>query len=293
MMPTLSRWVGRVVFWVAMLALTTALVVGYREAAGQLPRLGNVVLSASLLVAAVSAMAFGWAVIQGDGIHIDYAFAYVRSQVLKYLPLGGAAQAIAQVTYSKRAGASGATGSYIGYLAVVFGSASLLVGVGALVTAEVPSWLGLSLVGGVLVSRRLVAKAVGFAARTTRLPVRLDDLPDQVTMLQTSVLILVGFVLYGGSFGVLISGGHLVHAGVVALAAWLAGFIAVPLPSGIGAREAVLVALLAGSRNADVVLGLAVVHRWVSIVADLFVLMLVWGVRLVRLRCRGRTSYWG
>jgi uncharacterized membrane protein YbhN (UPF0104 family) len=56
--------------------------------------------------------------------------------------------------------------------------------------------------------------------------------------------------------------------------AWLVGFVIFPLPSGLGAREVVLVALLS-HLSPGLVLGISVIHRFASIVAEMSVLLLV------------------
>jgi uncharacterized membrane protein YbhN (UPF0104 family) len=67
--------------------------------------------------------------------------------------------------------------------------------------------------------------------------------------------------------------------------AWLIGFVLVPLPSGLGAREAVLVGLLHGLFPTSVLVAASVFHRIVQIVVEgLLALIASHRVRPSRLR---------
>jgi hypothetical protein len=50
--------------------------------------------------------------------------------------------------------------------------------------------------------------------------------------------------------------------------AWIAGFLAIPFPGGLGVREAVVVLLIAGSAVAGVVLAAALLQRATQVVAE-------------------------
>ena len=94
-------------------------------------------------------------------------------------------------------------------------------------------------------------------------------------MFRSSILAVAGFVLFGVSFAVLLQNEPMLTSTAVAITAWLAGLLAIPLPSGVAVREVVLLSLLSDNRGTEMVLGAAVVHRWVSVVADMATLMLL------------------
>lgn len=55
--------------------------------------------------------------------------------------------------------------------------------------------------------------------------------------------------------------------------AWLVGYVAVPAPAGLGAREGMLAALLAGSASTLNIVRLSAVHRVLTLVVELALLM--------------------
>jgi uncharacterized membrane protein YbhN (UPF0104 family) len=57
-------------------------------------------------------------------------------------------------------------------------------------------------------------------------------------------------------------------------AAWVAGYVALPFPAGIGVREAVLVGLLPAP--AAVVTAASIVHRLLTMLAELIVVPIAW-----------------
>lgn len=75
----------------------------------------------------------------------------------------------------------------------------------------------------------------------------------------------IGFYLILGGFGPI----HQPFLVIAAYAtAWTIGFIAIPIPSGVGIREAVLVGILHGSFPSSVIVAASVYHRLVSIAAE-------------------------
>ena len=62
--------------------------------------------------------------------------------------------------------------------------------------------------------------------------------------------------------------------------AWTVGFLAVPIPAGLGIREAVLIAVISRPGGAALVIAASVAHRLVAIISE--------AVMIVISRVRGR-----
>jgi uncharacterized membrane protein YbhN (UPF0104 family) len=116
-----------------------------------------------------------------------------------------------------------------------------------------------------------------------------DLVPPQRSILRATVqgivavaALAVGYAVLLGSFGPLHDPWLVVSAYAIA---WLIGFVLVPLPSGLGAREAVLVGLLHGLFPTSVLVAASVFHRIVQIVVEgLLALIASHRVRPSRLR---------
>jgi hypothetical protein len=103
----------------------------------------------------------------------------------------------------------------------------------------------------------------------TRVP-EPDALPPQAAILRAYLCALGNLAAYGAAFTVLLSDGGAVNPFVAVsafCAAWVAGYLVVPVPSGLGVREAVLVAALPDLATASL-LAASVAHRVLGIVAE-------------------------
>jgi SAM-dependent methyltransferase len=110
--------------------------------------------------------------------------------------------------------------------------------------------------------------------------------PTQQAILRSYAWAVVATAAAAVSFTIIARPHHagIVVASIAAFAtAWWIGFVAIPFPSGIGIREAVLLAALRAPLGSGVVLGAAIGQRLVSIVAEA---TLIGGSGTHRLRSR-------
>jgi glycosyltransferase 2 family protein len=202
---------------------------------------------------------------------------YYVSQLTKYVPAGGAVQAASQVTLATAAGVP------LGRVAVAFPvsavasvAAGATVGSGLVLVSDLPGWArALSLLGlamPALLHRRFLAGVLAIARRFVRRVPASDRLPDQRSILTFYAWAVVSIGSTAGAYTVLL--GSLTDEaspGVVFVAyamSWTIGFLAVPLPAGIGVREAVLVACLPSVATAPL-LAASLAHRLLAIGAEL------------------------
>jgi SAM-dependent methyltransferase/uncharacterized membrane protein YbhN (UPF0104 family) len=206
------------------------------------------------------------------------AAGFYLSQLGKYLP-GGLLQAVAQVGYAARSGASTAQA---GVRLVVFGitlaAGGALVGAtlaflgagvhGLLRVASVAALLALA----PLLDRRWMIRAVRWWQRRRDRP-SLDELiPGQRSILRAWVWSAVGVAATSVAFALFLRGmasDVSLLAAIPAFAlAWTIGFLALPFPAGLGVREAVLLIVLAGLVPASAIIAAAVFLRLTAIVAE-------------------------
>jgi len=215
------------------------------------------------------------------------------SQIAKYIP-GGVWQASGQL------GLARSVGVQLPRSAVAFTVQALMQAVaactfGAVVAAtwtDGAGWLRVLLALGsmlslVLVDRRWMVWILHKIPRTR--DASSDLVPPQRTILLTycSGLVTistlgVGYLVVLGSFGSIDDPWLVVSAFAIA---WLVGFLLVPLPSGLGAREAVLVAFLHGTFPSSVLVAASVYQRVALIATEgLLALIASHRVRPSRLR---------
>ena len=113
--------------------------------------------------------------------------------------------------------------------------------------------------------------------------------PQQRAILLATAGSLVTIATLGAGYLIMLAGIDTVDEPWLVVSAfaiaWLVGFVLVPLPSGLGAREAVLVGLLHSAFPASVVVAASVYHRLVQIATEgLMALIASHRVRPSRLR---------
>ncbi len=204
---------------------------------------------------------------------------YYSAIVGKYIP-GGVFQFAGQVGYTARAGqtvAKAATTFALSMVTTV--GAGLIISGAAVFESSFPVLIralaGLGLLAGVALTRRSILQSVvDLAVRLTKRDAS-DSLPNQQSINESMAWGIVGLAFLAGSFVVVgsqITGsGNNLALGTAFLVAWLAGFLAIPFPAGIGVREAALVWLLSPTLAAGPVIAASLAHRLITVASEVIV----------------------
>jgi uncharacterized membrane protein YbhN (UPF0104 family) len=189
------------------------------------------------------------------------------SQLSKYLPVGGVAQAAAQMSLTVSSGIGAATTAAAWAVAVLCSMvAAAFVGAGVAFQSEAPAWLRVvALLAPVLVlllHERVLRWCAHLAFRAVPRLERPIDLPPPratATCLAWSTVSMLAFsIAHGVAMGSLVPEVDELAVVSAAALAWLAGFAVVILPGGLGVREAVLVAVVDAPSAALLAASLAV-----------------------------------
>lgn len=218
----------------------------------------------------------GWAALLGGTAARRLASGFYLSQLGKYVP-GGVWQVAGQIGYAVRARAT------VAQAATAFAIFSLVhVAAGGTVgaftallqpelSAPVRIAIACSLLAVGLLHRRWMRGALALLRRVRATPDDDEMLPSQRAILVCWLWGCATMVLAGSSLAVLLHGldpGAPTVALVPTFAlAWTVGFLALPLPSGIGVREAVLIALLPSVAVPALIAG-SVYHRLATMAAE-------------------------
>jgi hypothetical protein len=265
--------------------LIVTVVATWKETEPELSRAGPLVPIAVLLIAVgLLAAARGWAALQQSGLRRRSMVGFIAAQPAKYLPVGGAMQAAGQVELTTSEGGSRreVAWSFLVHAGVQV-TAALFVALLLLTDVSTPAWLKLVilvLASVALLSLRqsVVATVVKWLSKLTPRLASRGELPPTRSLVESAGWTIVPLVMSGISFGLLLgvgdSPGQLTSTAGAFAAAWVVGFLLFPLPSGLGAREAVLVALIPSFPPAQI-LAVSLVHRFSTIVAELILLAAV------------------
>ena len=253
----------------------------FREGTIDLPGPGSIGTAALLTAVGLSAASRSWAaLLRGKSDPNRLRAAFLASQLGKYLPGGGLFQVMGQVEFSRDSHVPLRTASVaLGAHGVVQVAAAGFVS-GFLVLAGGQWWLRFAAASALLVfavNRRWMNWLVsGLSHHITRLDP--SDLPRQDQLLMSLAWCLVPITLAGVAFGGILNGaGVRVSFGVIVPSfalAWLIGYIALPVPAGLGIREAMLVVLL--SQPSGVIVAASVAYRMVVLLVELVLAGLVW-----------------
>ncbi|HDL49106.1 MAG TPA: hypothetical protein ENH33_03990 [Actinobacteria bacterium] len=232
-----------------------------------------------LLLAANGALARSWAsLFGGEAARPQLVRGYFQALPAKYIP-GGWAQPIGQVGLAGEAGVGlgHATVAYpVQVLCLVVAGAAM--GSGLFLARGVPPVLrwfaGAGLASVVLLWRRWMEFTLGAIGKVFKRGSWGDLLPPQSSIWRSFGWTALGLGFMALSFAGLLTGvsagGFPAPLAMSAFAfAWLAGFLAVPFPAGVGVREGVLIAALAGAAPAPVVISIALIHRALQMVSEL------------------------
>lgn len=234
---------------------------------------GAVGVAASGMLAAAA----GWVALVGGRVPRRVAGAgFLAAQLGKYIP-GGVWAGVGQIGFVMAAGlpAGRAGGVVASYAVVLVAAAGAVAGVAGLAAGTSPWVPAVCLALPILLHRRWLA---GSAERLGGwIPRRLGALsiPAQRHMLWSFAWLVPSIACSALTFALLLrAGGIALPLPVVVSSyavAWLAGFLALGLPSGIGAREAALLALLDG--GVGPLVAVSVVHRLVQATAEALLLL--------------------
>jgi uncharacterized membrane protein YbhN (UPF0104 family) len=256
-----------------LIVVTVTTVNDAREQA--LPGVLPLVIALTLQFVAMICAARGWvALFPGDADRTALSHGLYASQLTKYLPAGGFVQAASQVALSSQTATVGAAALRLPVFSVCSVVAAATVGSLLAFANALPDWarllaiLGLSLLA--LLDLRVMAAALRLARRLVgRLPGP-EHLPHQRAILRCYFYVLANQIAYATAFVVLVGDlgdVDLLAAGAAFSAGWAIGYLALPLPSGLLVREAVLIAALPGLATATL-LASSVAHRLTGFIAE-------------------------
>jgi uncharacterized membrane protein YbhN (UPF0104 family) len=180
---------------------------------------------------------------------------FLLSQLTKYLPAGGAVQAASQIGLAKSVGLPlrrTAVALPVSVVGAVAGSATLASGL--VFVDAVPTWIRVVVVLGLsavlLLHRGALAWVLDRARRRIKRLPGSEELPSQRAILVfygyalvTIGALCVAYTVLLRSLTTAVSPYHMFCAFALS---WVVGFLVIPIPAGVGVREAVLVALLPG-----------------------------------------------
>jgi uncharacterized membrane protein YbhN (UPF0104 family) len=247
-----------------------------------LPGADAFALAGGLALVSILASGRAWVALFRDvlanlGERVRFEATYYLSQLTKYLPAGGVLQAASQIGLAVAAGVPGgrvALAFPVSVVGTVAAGATLSAGMALAV--ELPGWArALALVGlaaPALLHRRSMAALLRLARRLVRRVPAPDRLPSQRSILVYYVWALVSIGATAAGYAVLLrsltgeaSWGIVFFASALS---WTLGFLVVPLPAGIGVREAVLIAAVPGV-DAGPLLAASLAHRLLGMAAEL------------------------
>jgi len=196
------------------------------------------------------------------------------SQLAKYLPAGGVLQAAGQVAMSGQDGKFGGAALRLPVFSLCLIAGGATLGSGLVFATDLPGWArglaALGLLAPLLLDRRILATVLRLLRRRVRRLPEPSSLPPQRSIIHAYLFGLGNLTAYGAAFAVLLINVTDVNpfvTGAALCAAWVVGYLVVPLPSGMGVREAVLVAALP-SLTTGALLAASVAHRVLGILAE-------------------------
>jgi hypothetical protein len=267
------RWMRRGVALVSVVVLAWVLWDGFNSGA-RLPEGSAWRLTVAIPVSTLGLLcaATSWSELAGVGWKKALS-AFGTSLPLRHLPLGGLGQIAGMAGLSVTGGGAKRRVAQAGpvFLLATAAGASF-VSIPLLWDSETAPWIrvgaGIAVAGSML----LVARGrwvLRLVSRWWRLAEGSEELPIERAIFWSS-LAAVGA---GGSFAILFAdSSSFVRAISGFSAAWLGGFLFVIAPAGLGAREAVLVALWPSVNTAELV-AVALLHRLSTLLAEGLILI--------------------
>lgn len=242
------------------------------------PRWWYIAVAEVLVIVGLAGASRGWiALFDGRGSDRALAQAFYTSQLGKYVP-GAIWQAVGQVGLSRSADVSlaQATTAFPVHALTQVAAGGTVGAALAIVGLHLPGWIRLLAALGlvlVLPLRRVwMVRVLDAIARRFK-KASSEDIPSQGAILRSYAWGIWTLVWSGAAFALLAHSLDAADPAIAAVpafaAAWTVGFLAVPFPSGIGVREAVLIATVASPSGAGPVIVASVVHRLVTMLGEL------------------------
>lgn len=266
------------VVWVTLIV---TVIVGWDEVSAEAASAGARFPAAVLTIAAGLVVASaGWSVLQTPRLRAQSARAFLIAQAAKYLPLGGLAQAVGQIglTSPSQSERRNVTILFVVHGGIQFYAAILvsgLMGFDPHAGVWVLSVVGVAAAIGAIVLRR--SSLAGLLKRLSLSRWRLGEgeVPPTALLWRSCLLSTVPILLSGGAFASLAGlwaepSKALSAVGAFSLA-WAVGFVALPVPSGLGIREVILASLLPRIPLPSIV-GFSLAHRFATLLAELLLL---------------------
>jgi hypothetical protein len=228
-----------------------------------------------LHLVALACAARAWvALFPPDADRRELARGLYTSQLTKYLPAGGLAQAASQVALSGNPGGVKAAALRLPVFALCSVVAGATIGATLVFDTDLAGWArllaGTAVVSVVALHRSVLATLLRWARRVVaRLP-EPDALPTQGEVLRCYGFALGNIAAFAAAFAVLLHDlDDLAVPAVIATvaAAWTAGYLVVVLPGGLGVREAVILAALPDIGSGPL-LAVSVAHRLLGLGAE-------------------------
>jgi uncharacterized membrane protein YbhN (UPF0104 family) len=261
---------------VALVFFVLAIVSAWNATGGRLPSLWRLSAASALWAGGALAAATAWAVLLGGDDRIHHGAGFLVAQLGKYAP-GGIVQATTQVGLARSAGIPVSRGvtafTVLAMTQVVAGGTWALLLAASWTDASLALRLlvaaaGLALL--VLINRRWMVWTLRRIPRTRESSENLIPTQRAIVRAWAAGLLLVGAI--GLAYLLLLDGVANVDNPWLVVAAfavaWTVGFAAVPIPAGVGVREAVLLALLHGMFPASVIVAASVYLRIAQIIAE-------------------------
>jgi hypothetical protein len=281
------RLAQSIIFVVGLAGIAVAIARTVDDASEQvMPSLVALIAGGVLALLGIMCSARAWAALFSDLVTSRASRAVLRgtfylSQLTKYLPVGGVVQAASQLGLAPSAGVPlrrAAVAYPVSAVAAVAAGATLASGL-ALDTSQ-PAWIRwLALCGlatTVLLHRAPMAKALDVLRRFIRRVPSADQLPTQRDILMFYAWALATIAALCIAYALLLrsvtDAVDPAAAAVAFAAAWVIGFLAVPLPAGVGLREAVLIGLLPDASTAAL-LSASLALRLLAIATELLALL--------------------
>ncbi len=268
-----------VVLAVGLVGLAIAAHGAWQDASGvSLPGPGSLIAAFVCTRVALACSARAWARLIGPPTdrHL-VARAFYESQLIKYVPAGGVVQAAGQVGMTATHGVPVRRVS-LAYLSLAAATVAsgLALGAGLVLAGSLAPWVrGVALVGVLapaLLQHRVLAAVLALGRRISGRVPEASLLPDQRSLWTALGWCAANHVFYAGGFTILLRAVDpstpVLAAAVAYVVAWVIGFLVLPLPSGVGVREAVLVGLVPTVMTGPL-LAASLAQRLVAIAAEL------------------------